>query len=347
MPGGIERIIVNTANLFTKKGLQVNLLILDKTTSIFYPLHQQIKPIFLPLSFGITKSGNIVSRKIKLISDVLSLRKQIKFLTPQVIICTEYPFATAALLTGAKKYCKIISWEHHHFHELKKNRFWDKLFKMSYPNLNAVVCLNNDEKKLFLTVNKNPVVIPNFIQTNHKSTRQENKTILTVARLTNVKGIDLLLETAKKILSKHQDWKWKTIGMGDQKNKLLQFIENENLQNRLICQQPVHHNIDSEYLNASLYVLTSRNECFPMTLLEALATGLPCISFDCETGPRHIITHNEDGLLVEKENPAKLAEAISYLINNEDKRKKMGEKAFENMQRFSPDKIYKLWEKIL
>ncbi|MFZ1261903.1 MAG: glycosyltransferase, partial [Chitinophagaceae bacterium] len=78
----------------------------------------------------------------------------------------------------------------------------------------------------------------------------------------------------------------------------------------------------------------------------AMSFAVPCISFDCPSGPANIITHNEDGILVEKENPAKLAEAISSLIDNEILRKKMGERALENVQRFSPEIIYKLWESL-
>jgi len=71
---------------------------------------------------------------------------------------------------------------------------------------------------------------------------------------------------------------------------------------------------------------------------------LPCIAFDCETGPRHIVSNNNDGILVKKENTANLAEAIVSLITNEEERIKMGKAAFENVQRFSPDAIYTLWE---
>jgi glycosyltransferase involved in cell wall biosynthesis len=345
LPGGIERAIVNTANLFAAKGHSVTLLVLDKTNESFFPIAENINIIQQPLSFGITQDGNVITRKIKLLSDVLDLRKLLKTIQPDTVIATEYPFAVAALLAGAKKGSKLIAWEHHHFNELQKSFFWHKLFRLAYPKLHTVVCLNNDEKSFYACINAKSVVILNFILSqsvvNHLS---DNNTILTVARLSPVKGIIHLLQTAKLVLLQYPDWQWKVIGTGEMKEEVMRFIEQEGLQNKLILQEPVSHNIQSEYQYASLFVMTSLNECFPMVLLEALSNGLPCIAFDCDTGPRHIITNNEDGLLVEKENPEKLAAAISSLINDEEKRKRMGSAAIRNMQRFSPDAVYKQWE---
>jgi glycosyltransferase involved in cell wall biosynthesis len=160
-----------------------------------------------------------------------------------------------------------------------------------------------------------------------------------------MKGITYILQTAKLVLQKQPDWQWKIIGEGEMQETVSAFIEKENLQNKLILQKPVGHNIYPEYQNASMFVLASRNESFSMVLLEAMSNGLPCIAFDCDTGPRHIIKHNEDGILVEKENPDKLAEAIDSLISNEEKRKKMGVSAIANVQRFYPESIYQLWKK--
>ena len=56
------------------------------------------------------------------------------------------------------------------------------------------------------------------------------------------------------------------------------------------------------------------------------------------------LSNNIDGILVEKENIEKLAEAISTLITDEEKRKEMGTAAFKNVLRFSPDHIYEKWE---
>jgi glycosyltransferase involved in cell wall biosynthesis len=344
LAGGYERIIPFTTNLFAEKGIQTTLVIFGDTAESFYPISKNVRVIQKPVNFGITEKGNTITRKIKMLRDLLALKKILKVLHADTVICTEYPFAISAILCGGKKYSKIISWEHTHFSVNIKNIFWTKLFRRTYPKLDGIVCLNKDEKELFKHLNNNITVIPNFVMAVDTLPNSRNKVILTIARLTAVKGITHLLQTAKLVLQQHPSWQWKIIGTGEMKEAVLRFIEKEKLLNKLILQEPVSHNIQSEYQNASLYVMTSLNECFPMVLLEALSNGLPSISFDCETGPRHIITNNEDGLLVEKENPGKLAETISSLINNEQQRKKMGSAAVVNVQRFSPDAVYKQWE---
>lgn len=338
--------MVDAANLFAGKGLRVTLILLAPTAGSFYPIKPNVTIIQRDIDFGITEKGNPVSRKIKMISNLAALKKIIKRLRADVLICTEYPFAVAAVLCSAKKYSKLVSWEHTHFSINFKNRFWATLCKITYPKLDVIVCLNPDEKKLFGHLNKNVVVIPNFIPLSTRNSDLQNQTILTIARLTAVKGIDHLLETAKLVLKEHADWKWKLIGEGELKYKAEDFIERENLKDKLLLQAPSNPDIATEYQNASMYVMTSLNECFPMVLLEALSYGLPCISFDCDTGPRHIIQNNVDGLLVEKENPQAMTNAINKLIGDDAKRKAMGANAIENSKRFSAETVYQLWERL-
>jgi glycosyltransferase involved in cell wall biosynthesis len=347
LPGGIERAIVNTSNLFAEKNLKVLLIVLDETINSFYPLHPSVQIIQHPLSFGITRDGNIITRKIRLLTDVLKLRKLLHKTSPDIIIATEYPYAAALVLTGAGKRSKIVSWEHHHFFELKRNVFWQKVFNLTYPRLDVVICLNNDEKLLFGKINRNTTVIPNFISKMQNPSALENKKILTVARLAHVKGIDLLISAAKIVFQRHPDWHWKVIG-GDGNNlEIQQVIREAGLKDHLSIQKPAGHDINDEYQNASMYVMTSRHECLPMTLLEAQANGLPCIAFDCETGPRHIIIQHETGILVQKENTSELAEAISILIESGELRKKMGKSAYTKIHRFTPEHVYKLWSRII
>jgi glycosyltransferase involved in cell wall biosynthesis len=319
---------------------------MDETGECFYPLNPRVKKIQQSLSFGITREGNIMSRKLRLLSDVLKLRKMLKAGSFDFFIATEYPFAIAAILAGAKKMMKIFAWEHHHFYELEKNGFWERLFKLAYPKLHGIVTLNPDEARLFSKLNRHVIVIPNMVFQKQLQDNPRLLRLLTIARLAHVKGIDLLLPLAKNILQKNPGWTWKLIGDGDMKNTVEEFIEKEGLQDRLILQPPLGSLLDKEYGETSIYVMTSRNECLPMTLLEAMSMGLPCVAFDCETGPRHIIKNGINGLLVEEGNILKLEMALELLIHSEEKRKLMGEAAMQSMKEFDSKKILQAWEKL-
>lgn len=347
LPGGIEKAITTTANLLASKGNENILLVLDETAKSFYPLSSTIKVIQLPLLFGIAEKGNIVSRKIAFVQDVFRLRKYIKELQPTHIIATEYQFLVAAILSGAKKIAKVYSWEHHEYSWFQKNFFWNSLLKYAYPQLDAVICLNETEAAHYKKFSKT-IVIPNFTENSSgKKSSLDAKTILSVCWLIPRKGIDHIMTAAKIVFSKHPDWQWKIIGDGEMKEELIAFIQKEKLGNNLILQSPSGPYLADEYANTSIFVLASRLEPFGLVLIEAMSFGVPCISFVGPSGPAHIITNNEDGILVEKENPEKLAEEIIKLIEDVALRKKMGEKAFTNVQRFAPDKVYKEWQQLL
>jgi glycosyltransferase involved in cell wall biosynthesis len=98
------------------------------------------------------------------------------------------------------------------------------------------------------------------------------------------------------------------------------------------------------YLQSSICVMSSRYEAFPMVLLESMACGVPCVAFDCPHGPRNIIRHGEDGLLVEYLNPQALADGICSLIENESLRRQMGEAARRNVMRYSKEAVMQQWE---
>ena len=345
-PGGIERAIVNTANLLQENGYEVMLLVLDTTSASFFPLHPQIAVYREALHFGITKKGNIISRKIDFLRHTHRLEETINSLKPDAVITTEYPFTITACLATEKTGIPVFAWEHHHFYHLQKNKFWRRLQKKFYPKAKSVICLNPGEAELFKSIGCKTDVIPNFIEQGQKAPLQ-SKTFITVGWLSKTKGIDLVPELAQKIFAGHPDWKWKIIGTGDEKEALVRSLRTENLSSHVQVIEPTTHDLTNDYLSASMYIMLSKFECFPMVLLEAMSHGIPCLAFDCPTGPKHIIKHGEDGLLIHQNNLEDMFMSICRLIEKENERRALGSNAYVNIDRFSPGKIFPLWEAIL
>jgi glycosyltransferase involved in cell wall biosynthesis len=78
-----------------------------------------------------------------------------------------------------------------------------------------------------------------------------------------------------------------------------------------------------------------------------LASGLPCIAFDCETGPRHLIQHEKNGFLVNEGDIKTFGERMQSLMSNHDQRNAMSEQAKRSSLRFTPATIYEKWDKLI
>ncbi len=98
--------------------------------------------------------------------------------------------------------------------------------------------------------------------------------------------------------------------------------------------------------SAGIYAMTSETECFPMVLLEALAVGLPVISWDAPTGPRHILSDGSDSFIVPYKNYAIFAEHLKQLMNDQDLRMKMSAEAKRNVERFEISKVMTQWKSL-
>lgn len=344
--GGYEKIIPETANLFADQGNKVTLIILDKSKESFHNISAKVLVIQQAMNFGITPEGNIVTRKIKFIKDIFRLKTILKNINSDFIIAAEYHFSVALVLATKHIKAKLISWEHTAHLASYKNRFWATLVQKTYPKLDAIVCLNENEQKYFITFNNNVFVIPNFITFVENIEAQPRNQLLTIARLEPIKGIDLLLSIAKQFLTHFPNWKWKLIGNGELRPTVEKFISENKLQNNLELDTMQYKDLSVQYLSSKIYVCTSRSESFGLTIAEAMSFGIPCVSFDCNSGPRTIIKNEQDGILVSPEDVQSLVDAITNLILDEALLKQLGKNAKQNIKRFSSENIYAQWEKL-
>lgn len=347
LPGGTERACVNLANLLCRHGHLTTLLIIDTPDNSFYTIDSRVQLKHIALHFGITETGNKLSRKIDLFNHIRQLKKMLAAINADVYIGSEYHLSIAAYLAKPNNTSQIIAWEHHHINWLQKNRFWTFLWKTVYPKIDWVVCQNATEKKLFDQMGCRATTIPYSLpQLPQQKAALQEKKILSVGWLIKRKGIDMVPAIAEKVLTKNPGWQWKIIGSGEGYDELMQELTRKNLQQRVTVASPATNDLSEEYLTTSIFVMTSRFECLPMVLLEAGSFGVPSVAFDCPTGPADIISDGKTGFVVPLENTDEMAERINELTGDLVRRKQMGDEARLRSQRYAADVVYSQWQKV-
>ena len=181
---------------------------------------------------------------------------------------------------------------------------------------------------------------------NIKEYDTSSKMILSVGRLTYQKGFDMLVEVAKDVLHKHTDWTWIILGEGEDRSLLEQKIKEHQLENRLILKGNVSH-VEDYYSETGIFVMTSRYEGLPMTLLETKPYQLPAVSFDIKTGPRECIIDGENGYLIESFKKEEMIRKIELLINNQTLRKQFSRIALKDTDKFSLIQIIQQWNRMI
>lgn len=219
---------------------------------------------------------------------------------------------------------------------------WIGSFVKKLKRLDRFVVLTKEDSLNWPELN-NLVVIPNFVSCSSplRSSSLVNKRVVAMGRYSWQKGFDLLINAWKIVNTIHSDWVLDIYGSGD--NALFQKqADGMGLSTVVTCHGAVE-NVYEKYAESSIYVLSSRYEGFGLVLVEAMMAGLPVVSFACPCGPRDIVKEGETGILVPTGDVEKLAEQICFLIEHQDVRRSMGEKAIKRAQLFSKEQVMQRW----
>lgn len=165
--------------------------------------------------------------------------------------------------------------------------------------------------------------------------------VLAVGRLTHQKGFDLLLSAWHRLGQTRTGWVLRIVGGGEDEIALKTLARVLGIEDSVVFTGQVR-DVTAEYEGASLYVMSSRWEGLPMTLLEVQHFGLPSVSADCPTGPREVLSGGS-GLLVKPEDPQALADGLASLMVQPALRAEMAKAARMNAQRYNPEGIYFQW----
>jgi glycosyltransferase involved in cell wall biosynthesis len=219
-----------------------------------------------------------------------------------------------------------------------------------YPRADAVVVQSEQARRFFSgAVRERTVVIPNPVlpaQRQEPAPPGPGRTVVSLGRLSKVKGFDLLIDAFARIAPEHPDWSLEIWGEGPERPRLEKMAADKGLGSRL--RLPGHTSSPQEKLSrADLFVLSSRVEGFPNALCEAMASGLPVVAVDCPSGPRQIIRDGVDGILVAPDDAAALARGMNRLMESPELARRLASRAPDVVQRFALDRVLGLWEAAL
>ncbi|MBX6769673.1 MAG: glycosyltransferase, partial [Actinomadura rubrobrunea] len=170
--------------------------------------------------------------------------------------------------------------------------------------------------------------------------------VASVGRLATEKGVDLLLEAWARVASRQPGWLLRVYGSGPQEDELRRQAASLPEIATSVEFRGVVADVETALADSSIFVLPSRAEGFPMSVLEAMAYGLPTVAFDCAPGVRALVADGRDGLLVPPGDTAALAAALERLIEDDALRRAMGARARASVARYRPDVVLDRWERL-
>jgi glycosyltransferase involved in cell wall biosynthesis len=171
------------------------------------------------------------------------------------------------------------------------------------------------------------------------------KTLIAAGRLTSQKGFDFLIPAFAKVADQHPDWKLKICGKGKDRAELKQMVADLGLKGRVELAGPAK-DMGAAFAEASIFVLSSRYEGFPLILIEAMSKGLAVVSFDCPTGPSDIIDDHRNGILVPHKDIDALAEGMGQLMGDEQLRRSVAAEASVTAREYEIESIGPRWEEL-
>ena len=362
-PGGVAKVLTNLANSLSEEGYIVEILLMMEEKENFYPLNSDVKvhniDTFSHWAWKICEFNVKYLRFVPKIRNInayiyhigvfLMLRNWMRknHQNYDIIISAWYKLSSfLALNKKASK--KTIAWEHVTY-ETGGLLFKDTL-RRYYKNLKGIVCINSPAIEHYKQYNKT-YFIPNIIgepfENQEKINFKDKENFISfVGRLDREKNVIALLEIFKKSkIPTH--WKLQIIGDGSERKNLEQFVEKNQLQERIIFYgTKTSEEILKLLRRSKIFGFTSLKEALPTVLVEAMFCSNAIISYNCNYGPSDIVKNNS-GFLIDVNNKEDFIQKLEMLTNSDEKLEKMMENASKEAQNWKQNEILKKWQEII
>lgn len=348
--GGAERVAADLSAYWRDCGYRVTVVTQEGPESDAYPLDDGVSRHVLGtagLSQGRLAGLFANFRRVR------RLRRIIRRERPTIVLGMMTTASILAILAARGSGCKVIATEHTHPPSQDLPGIWERLRRKTYPQAEVVVALTSGTAQWLQdhVPGAKLAVIPNAVRwplecvepVVEPPARQGRFRMLAVGRLHPHKGFDVLIRAFSLIAHYFPDWDLIILGEGDSREVLQAQIDETGLTDRISLPGRVG-NVADWYVQSDLYVLSSRFEGLSNTLIEAMASGLAPVAFDCDTGPREIIRDGIDGVLVRPVNDHEaLAAHLSDMMAHPARREACARRAVDVRDRFSVARVMALW----
>ena len=350
LAGGIERVTINKANALVEMGHEVAIVVTDhKDDAVFVqPLSEKVMFVDLKVGhwFGKKKWHSPIS---KLYTHFIRLKKFVKEYLPDVIISVgqSEKQVISLLRTKAVKIREI-----HFLSTYRKYTYTTKWlakildfidYKINIRGYDKIILLTKEDFNNYYIGNKQKtLVISNPITIKPQISQLTSKNVITISRLHVYKNIIELVEAFKIVSKTHPDWCLKIYGIGPEEDNIKSYIKNANLENNVIL-EGYTDNVPLVLSKSDIYACSSVFEGFGLTLIEALACGLPVVTYQFPVGAKDVLEGTDAGFLVPMHDIKMLAEKICYLIEHEEVRKEMSQNAIKRAEDFETSNIMTQW----
>ncbi|GAA1940102.1 hypothetical protein GCM10009837_77780 [Streptomyces durmitorensis] len=216
-----------------------------------------------------------------------------------------------------------------------------------YKDVDRMLALTREDADLWIRQGlDNASFMPNPLPFMPEVPSQRTEKVVTsIGRLHDQKGIDMLLDTWAEVAPLHPDWTLRIYGSGEDEEILKKQCTSLGLDGSVEWMGRTS-DVPGALRGGSVFVQSSRGEGFPLALMEAMATAVPCAAFDCAPGVHEIVRDGVDGLLARLGNTGELARRLDTLMSDKELRDRMGELARVNIQRYTTDEVVRRWEEL-
>ncbi|MGI9488801.1 MAG: glycosyltransferase family 4 protein [Geminicoccaceae bacterium] len=340
--GGAQKIMAMMANYWAVRGWHVTYMSLDEQRcEAFFPIDDRVDLVAL----GVRRHTKSVLQAVwQNVRRLIVLRRAIRASRPDVVISFLSVTNMRVLMATIGLGLPVIVSERGDPRRRSISAIWRHLRSVLYPLARSLVAQTDYARDCFHSrIRKRSVVIPNPVVLPDQPVPRTEKIVVGVGHLAPVKGFDILVRAFGQVAKAHPDWRLILWGQGDERERLTTMAADLGIADRLdlpgLSDRP-----GAWADNASIFVLASRHEGFPNTLIEAMAAGLPVIATDCPIGgPRVMIDHDETGLLVPSEDETAMAAALNQLIAEETARDRLAAAARRHAETFALDRIMGRW----